>query len=96
MSETIRLIVKGYLNVKDRQALENLRAHRDRLRRQLQERTPGGIDAGPAMDTFDEDLRVIEAAINRLCERPRHRAGFSCDSTGVADLSCRHAVFKRE
>jgi hypothetical protein len=30
------------------------------------ERTPGGIDAGPAMDTFDEDLRVIEAAINRL------------------------------
>jgi hypothetical protein len=60
------LIVKGYLNVKDRQALENLRAHRDRLRRQLQERTPGGIDAGPAMDTFDEDLRVIEAAINRL------------------------------
>ena len=66
MSETIRLIVKGYLNVKDRQALENLRAHRDRLRRQLQERTPGGIDAGPAMDTFDEDLRVIEAAINRL------------------------------
>jgi hypothetical protein len=66
LSETIRLIVKGYLNVKDRQALENLRAHRDRLRRQLQERTPGGIDAGPAMDTFDEDLRVIEAAINRL------------------------------
>ena len=60
------MIVKGYLNVKDRQALENLRAHRDRLRRQLQERTPGGIDAGPAMDTFDEDLRVIEAAINRL------------------------------
>jgi hypothetical protein len=28
----------------------------------------GGIDAGagPAMATFDEDLRVIEAAINRL------------------------------
>jgi hypothetical protein len=66
MSEAIKLIVDGYLSLKNRDALEDLRAHRRRLRKQLEERTPGGIDAGPAMDTFDEDLRVIEAAINRL------------------------------
>jgi hypothetical protein len=66
MSEAIKLIVDGYLSLKNRDALEDLRAHRQRLRKQLEERTPGGIDAGPAMDTFDEDLRVIEAAINRL------------------------------
>ena len=66
MSEAIKLIVEGYLSLKNRDALEDLRAHRQRLRKQLEERTPGGIDAGPAMDTFDEDLRVIEAAINRL------------------------------
>jgi hypothetical protein len=66
MSEAIKLIVDGYVSLKNRDALEDLRAHRQRLRKQLEERTPGGIDAGPAMDTFDEDLRVIEAAINRL------------------------------
>jgi hypothetical protein len=66
MPEAIRFIVEGYLSLKDREALENLRAHRERLIKQLQERTPGGIDAGQAIDTFDEDLRVIEAAINRL------------------------------
>jgi hypothetical protein len=66
MSEAIKLIVDGYLSLKNRDALEDLRAHRQRLRKQLEERTPGGIDAGPAMDTFDKDLRVIEAAINRL------------------------------
>jgi hypothetical protein len=66
MSQAIELIVEGYLNLKDRTALEDLRAHRLRLRRQLEELPPGGIDARPAMETLDEDLGVIEAAINRL------------------------------
>lgn len=66
MSEAMKLIVEGYLSLKDRNSLEDLRAHRERLRKQLQERRPGGIDTGPAMQAFDEDLRVIEAAINRL------------------------------
>ena len=65
MSHAIELIVGGYLSLKDRDALEDLRAHRQRLRKQLQERPPGGIDVVPAMETLDEDLRVIEAAINR-------------------------------
>ena len=65
MSEAIELIVEGYLRLKDRTALEDLRAHRQRLRKQLEERPPGGIDAGPAIETLDEDLCVIEAALNR-------------------------------
>ena len=63
MSEAMKLIVDGYLSLKNRQALEDLRAHRQRLRKQLEERTPGGIDAGPAMQFFDEELRVIHAAL---------------------------------
>jgi hypothetical protein len=63
MSEAMKLIVDGYLSLKNRQALEDLRAHRQRLRKQLEERTPGGIDAGPAMQLFDEELRVIHAAL---------------------------------
>jgi hypothetical protein len=65
MSHAVELIVEGYLSLKVRTAIEDLRAHRQRLRKQLEERSPGGIDAGPAMETLDEDLRVIEAAINR-------------------------------
>jgi hypothetical protein len=65
MSEAMKLIVEGYLSLKDRGALEDLRAHRQRLRKQLQERPLSGIDAGPAMEVLDEDLRVIEAALNR-------------------------------
>ena len=65
MSEAMKLIVERYLSLKDRGALEDLRAHRQRLRKQLQERPLSGIDAGPAMEVLDEDLRVIEAALNR-------------------------------
>jgi hypothetical protein len=37
--------------------------HRERLRQQIEERTPGGIDAGPTMLLFDEELHVIQAAL---------------------------------
>jgi hypothetical protein len=63
MSEAMKLIVGGYLTLKDRSALEDIRAHRVRLRKQLEERPPGCIDAGPAMRAFDEDLLVIETAL---------------------------------
>lgn len=46
-------------------AVEEMRAHRQRFREQLEELMQGGIDAGPAMEALDEDLRAIEAAINR-------------------------------
>jgi hypothetical protein len=63
MSEAVKLIVEGYLSLKNRAAIEDLRAHRQRLRKQLEERPPGGIDAGPAIRIFDEELRVIETAL---------------------------------
>ena len=61
----MKLIVDGYLSLKNHEALEEMRAHRQRLRRQIEDRPPGGIDAGPAMEALEEDLRIIEAAINR-------------------------------
>jgi hypothetical protein len=63
MTEALKLIVNGYLSLKNREALEDLRAHRQRLRKQLEERTPGGLDAGPTMQLFDEELHVIQAAL---------------------------------
>jgi hypothetical protein len=50
----------------DRDAIEHLRAHRQRLRKLLGDRPPSGIDAGSAMKVFDEELRMIEAALASL------------------------------
>jgi hypothetical protein len=66
MSQAIKLIVEGYLTLKDRTALEDLRAHRQRLRNQLQDQPKGFIDVEPALQLFDQELGVIEAAIDRL------------------------------
>jgi soluble cytochrome b562 len=63
MTEALKIIVDGYLSLKNRKALEEMRAHRERLRKQIEERTPGSIDAGPTMLLFDEELHVIQAAL---------------------------------
>lgn len=65
MSEAIKLIVEGYVSLKNRTALEELRSHRQRLRQQLQaQKDVIGVDR--ATELFDDDLRVIEAALNRV------------------------------
>ena len=66
MSEAIKLIVDGYLTLKDRQSLEGLRAHRQRLRKRLQDQPKSWVDVDSATRLLDDDLRVIEAAIARL------------------------------
>lgn len=66
MSEAIKLIVEGYLSLKDRNSLEELREHRQRLRKQLQEQPKGAFDTSRSAQLFDEELRVIQAAIDRL------------------------------
>jgi hypothetical protein len=66
MSGAIRLIVEGYLSLKDRGALEDMRAHRQRLRKQLQDQSIGLEVVGRTTELFDEELTVIEAAIHRL------------------------------
>ena len=63
MTEALKMIVDGYLSLKNRGALEEMRVHRERLRKQIEERTPGGIDAGPTMLLFDEELHIIQAAL---------------------------------
>jgi hypothetical protein len=66
MSDAIKSIVSGYVTLKDRIALEDLRAHRERLKKELQDRPKGWIDVSSAIRTLDEDLQVIQEAISRL------------------------------
>jgi hypothetical protein len=65
MSVAIKSIVDGYLVLKDRASLEQLREHRRRLRRQLVDRE-GPFDVGHTVRILDEDIRVIESGINQL------------------------------
>ena len=67
MSEAVKLIVEGYLSLKDRGALEELRAHRQRLRKELHDRSSSGFEVvGRTTQLIDEELNVIESAIHRL------------------------------
>jgi hypothetical protein len=66
MSEATKLIVEGYLSLKDRASLEELREHRLRLRRQLQlQLGRSAFDPAKTIQLFESDLEVIEAAISR-------------------------------
>jgi uncharacterized protein YggL (DUF469 family) len=66
MSEAMKLIVEGYLSLKDRTSLEEIRAHRQLLRKQLEDRPKSYVNVSHATELFDEELSIIEAAINRL------------------------------
>jgi hypothetical protein len=66
MSEAARLIVAGYVSLKDRVALEGMRAHRQRLRKQLHDSPQSWIDTSKSIALFDSDLHEIEAGLERL------------------------------
>jgi hypothetical protein len=63
VNEALKMTVDGYLSLKNRNALDEMRVHRERLGRQIEGRAPGGIDAGSTMLLFDEELHVIQAAL---------------------------------
>jgi hypothetical protein len=67
MSEAITSIVEGYITLKDRASLRELREHRQRLRKQMQSQSQRGIfDPGKTIQLFDSELQIIEAGISRL------------------------------
>ena len=66
MSEAVKLVVDGFVSLKDRVALEEMRQHRLRLRGELQQRA-GGLDVvGYSLKIIDADLQEIEDGFARL------------------------------
>jgi hypothetical protein len=67
MSNGMRSIVDGYVRMKNRTALEDMRMHRHRLKVNLflhgQERS---YNVGSTIQSLDDDLSEIEAGIERL------------------------------
>jgi hypothetical protein len=70
MSSAMDSIVDAYVRLKNRAALEEMRMHRHRLKVNLflhgEERR---YDVSPAIRSFDDDLSVIEAGIERCRDR---------------------------
>jgi hypothetical protein len=64
LSESVKLIVDAYVSLKDRQAMEELREHRQMLRAKLQ--ASNGIDASSSIRLIESDLSEIEAGLARL------------------------------
>ena len=66
MSEAVKLIVAAYVGLKDRQALEEIREHRQRMRKSLQEKAGGAFDMSKFIQTCDEEIEIVEAGLGKL------------------------------
>jgi hypothetical protein len=66
MSNAIVLIVDGHVSLKDRQALEELREHRQRLREQLRLKQTGPFDCGQSIRLYDAEVAVMKTGLQKL------------------------------
>ena len=61
MSRSVELIVEGYVRLNDRDALENILAHRQDLLRQLVAVT--GVDPKQAVAQVSREITIIESGL---------------------------------
>jgi len=66
MSVAMKLIVDAYVSLKNRQALEDLREHRQRLKRELLKKQTDAFDFSNSIRAFDDEVVVIETGLQRL------------------------------
>jgi hypothetical protein len=66
MSVAMKLIVDAYVSLKNRKALEDLREHRQRLKRELLLKQTDVFDFSNSIRAFDDEVVVIETGLQRL------------------------------
>jgi hypothetical protein len=66
MSVAMKLIVDAYVSLKNRKALEDLREHRQRLKRELLTKQTEAFDFSTSIRAFDDEVVVIETGLQRL------------------------------
>jgi hypothetical protein len=66
MSIAMKLIVDSYVSLKNRKALEDLREHRQRLKRELLQKQTDVFDFSNWIRAFDDEVGVIETGLQRL------------------------------
>ena len=65
MEPAIRSIVDAYVRLRNRKALDDLRAHRGRLTAELKS-LPGAYDASKMIAQLDNEIAIIEAGLSLL------------------------------
>jgi hypothetical protein len=66
MSVAMKMIVDAYVSLKNRKALEDLREHRQRLKRELLLKQSDVFDFSNSIRAFDDEVVVIETGLQRL------------------------------
>jgi uncharacterized protein YlxW (UPF0749 family) len=66
MSESIKLIVDGYVKLSARKELQDLRAHRQRLASELRSLNGHPFDLNSSIKQLEEEITVIDAGLARL------------------------------
>ena len=72
MSVAMKLIVDAYVSLKNRKALEDLREHRQRLKRELLLKQTDAFDFSNSIRAFDDEVVVIETGLQRLGDAVVH------------------------
>lgn len=70
MSVAMSSIIDGYVFLKDRQALEDMREHRLRLREQLLRKRTSAFDPGKSVQLFETEVAMIEIGLGKLNGSP--------------------------
>lgn len=71
MTEAIENIVAGYMTLKNRQALQEIRDHRQRLLKESRMRSPSWVSMENTRRTLQADLNVVEAALDEFDGKSR-------------------------
>ena len=59
-------IIDGYVFLNDRQALEDMREHRLRLREQLLRKRTSAFDPGKSVQLYETEVAMIETGLGKL------------------------------
>jgi hypothetical protein len=66
MTKAIENIVAGYVTLKNREALREMREHRQRLLHESRMHTGSWVSVESLSSVLQQDLNVIDAALNGL------------------------------
>ena len=65
-SDAMSMIVDGLVTLKDRQALEDMREHRLRLREKLLQSRSRVFDPGTLVKLYETEVEMIETGLQKL------------------------------
>jgi hypothetical protein len=68
MTKAIEHIVAGYVTLKNREALQEIRDHRQRLLHDSRMRSGSGISLESLNSVLQDDISVVDAALSGLQE----------------------------